>query len=471
MLQKNAYEPKDARILSYYEDDEIDDELADLGLLDPPRSGAATRKKKMTGTQALAEFLSTTSPEEFQKSQQGLASRPTEPSSTNFFKLRKSNKRRLAPLQSSKNMIDLLHPSDMSSTSSSFSAPGAINRKNYIEIIPKMAPTTSKHQQQNQQQQQLGDYQHVSSPVLPSYHKKRDSSVYSGSLRHSTSIRSQLSGAMLGGGGRMAGLGRQDTATALSALASGYANNNGMLPTQQQVDGSTSGLNEQQQRNVTHSVLSVIGNMDVIEAGLVQRLERCRIAGYEKPSDSVAHSLVNEHMRALDISFQQEHYVSQHQPYAIKPKPKVRHVQVQTMDMVHDDDSDIGTACSLVSIEEKEAQSLDSVSTQPTLDQLEKQLIEEKKHRQRLQASLNETRDHFEILSGLAYKKLREIWEEKLRWENTCIKLNEQLLLNQQQQPHHYHDHNHQHQHQPYDDIDELASVIDKHNISLSVVS
>ena len=41
----------------------------------------------------------------------------------------------------------------------------------------------------------------------------------------------------------------------------------------------------------------------------------------------------------------------------------------------------------------------------------------------RAEAALENALDHFEVISGLAYKKLREIWEEKVRWENACMEL------------------------------------------------
>ncbi|KAI8077858.1 uncharacterized protein BX664DRAFT_343688 [Halteromyces radiatus] len=483
MPHKNAYEPKDARIMSYYEDDEVDDEIAEL-------SASNSRKKKTTGTQALAEFLSTTSPEEFQRNshqhqQQALTasssnSPPTEPSSTNFFKLRKS-KRSLISRNESNDFVDssivsstttLTNPASMSTFSSIQSAPSTVHRKNYIEIVPKVPPTPSQQQQQ-QQYSSGSDFiprgDHPSSPMLPQMgqHKKRDSSLYSGSLRHSASIRSQLSG-MGGTTGRMVGrsLIRQDTTTTLSTMASGHTTHSNwkqypfVMTTKNNTNNNN---NHNQQRTLTQSLLSTMSKMDVIEAGLVQRLERCRLSDTEKPSDIVAQSLVEEHVRALDVSFQQQEY----SPTNEKSTKKARHAQVQTIPVIIDDDSS--------PILEQNVQSsttLEKETTQQqqhtTVEQLEKQLAEEKKHRQRLQASLNDTRDHFEVLSGLAYKKLREIWEEKLRWENACMELNQQLLLvqqqQQQQQP--------EQQHHQQANSDDLVSMVDTENhLSLSVVS
>ncbi|KAI7855660.1 hypothetical protein BDC45DRAFT_505577 [Circinella umbellata] len=69
-----------------------------------------------------------------------------------------------------------------------------------------------------------------------------------------------------------------------------------------------------------------------------------------------------------------------------------------------------------------------------TVEQLEKQIADEKRRQKRLQAVMKESTDKFEVLSGLAYMKLRELWEEKMRWEEAYFTLNERLDEVQQQQ-------------------------------------
>ncbi|CAO3594622.1 unnamed protein product [Absidia cylindrospora] len=357
--------------------------------------------------------------------------------------------------------------SSIMSTTSTQSVPSITHKKNYIEIIPKAIPPTS----QQQQQQSL-----PSSPMLPQMgqHKKRESSLYSGSLRYSASIKSQLSG-----GGATTGhkvgrpLTRQDTTTTLLSMASGQTNNSlhkkqlhGMIENAPKESMAKNKLDDQQKKNLTQSFLSGISQMDIVEAGLVQRLERCKLAGYEKPSDKVASSLANEHVCALDVSFHQEQNGGKCSDISVKATTKIRHAQVQTMPL---EDDELQTPSISLPSNSKEFSPATTVKTQSpmtTMDQLEKQLAEEREHRQRLQASLNETKDHFEVLSGLAYKKLREIWEEKLRWENTCMQLNEQLNVIQQQQG------NANSYQQHYDEMEENSLALDKENqLTLSVVS
>ncbi|CAO3612175.1 unnamed protein product [Cunninghamella blakesleeana] len=529
MPHKNSFEPKDARVMNYYEEDELDDELAELGIVDPSRP---TRKKKTTKTQALADFLSKTSPEEFQRSQQQQQQQQPEPSSTNFFKLRKT-KRALTNRRGESSNYSTFTSTAATSTISSFSSihstPSIIHRKNYIEIIPKMPPPPP---QQQSQQLLSNDNQSIHSlvlksndtPVLPQTGqlKKRESSLYSGSLRHSVSVRSQLSGIgiststntnpttsssnhrITNNNNSRQPLLRQDTSTTLSTMTSNqYLTRSSSIkqsPTLQQrsnnhIDGSMNNNNNNNNNNqqvITQALVSSVNNMDTIEAGLIQRLERCKIAGIDKPSDIVTQALVNEHVRALDISFKQE---SSNQKTS-HDKPKSRHMQVQTLpcEILNIDNNNNGNDNSVtpensnnnnnnnnnnievsVSSSSSSSSSNKSSSTLPSsptiasemepeikiqqqqqmIEQLERQLAEETRSKQRLQASLDETKDHFEVLSALAYKKLRELWEEKLKWENACIELNHQLILLQEHS-------------QP--NMEEIISVNEKEN-QLSVVS
>ncbi|KAI9472929.1 hypothetical protein BDB00DRAFT_793504 [Zychaea mexicana] len=61
MPHTNAFQPKNARIVNTFDDD---DDLDDASLFG---SSITSSTKKTSGTQALADFLNTTSPEEFQR--------------------------------------------------------------------------------------------------------------------------------------------------------------------------------------------------------------------------------------------------------------------------------------------------------------------------------------------------------------------------------------------------------------------
>jgi hypothetical protein len=95
-------------------------------------------------------------------------------------------------------------------------------------------------------------------------------------------------------------------------------------------------------------------------------------------------------------------------------KRKVRHMQVQTEQIV----TTIPTNNNTVSI----------IPT--TSDETEFE-----KRAKRAEAALENALDHFEVISGLAYKKLREIWEEKMRWENACMELRDRLVTEQKKNP------------------------------------
>ncbi|OZJ05349.1 hypothetical protein BZG36_01578 [Bifiguratus adelaidae] len=60
-----------------------------------------------------------------------------------------------------------------------------------------------------------------------------------------------------------------------------------------------------------------------------------------------------------------------------------------------------------------------------TIQQLERKLQKEQRSKRRLLAAMQDSRNKFEVLSGLAYRKLRELWEEKCRREMECLELEE----------------------------------------------
>ncbi|CAO3664499.1 unnamed protein product [Rhizopus stolonifer] len=151
------------------------------------------------------------------------------------------------------------------------------------------------------------------------------------------------------------------------------------------------------------------GDDALIEKGLQQRLDRYRALNADKPSDVVTKGLAHEHIVALENMIKQ-----QRRPQS--EKRKIRSVQVQTMPFED--------------IPEKPKE----YSLQERYDQMENELKQERLLRQRLQATLEEATDQFEVLSGLAYKKLREVWEEKVRWENACMQVKERCWQDHQQQ-------------------------------------
>lgn len=70
---------------------------------------------------------------------------------------------------------------------------------------------------------------------------------------------------------------------------------------------------------------------------------------------------------------------------------------------------------------------IDPTTTMPTtVEELQRQIALEKQRQKRLEAAMNTTCDQFEVLSGLAYVKLRMIWEEKMHWESAYFALKEQ---------------------------------------------
>ncbi|GAA5806324.1 hypothetical protein HPULCUR_011856 [Helicostylum pulchrum] len=356
MTVKNAFEPKEARITfdeKYYCHDSED----------------IKGRKRVTGTQALVEFLNTTSPEEFHK-------RPTKRSSTLFFK-RKNDKK---------------------SSSTQTGTGNAIHRKSYIEIIsnPFMF-TRSKNSNNKTNQQLLSDTTTSKSiydqPILPIHRK---------STQTQTNYR------------------RQTPSLRVSALTSFHEGSG-------TTTSSSSNSNDQ-----LHN--SSNAQDDLIEGGLKQRLEKYQLN--QKPSDIISSRLAKEHLLALEVVSsmvvveEEDVHLSDHNNTS--KKKKARHIQVQTMPFYPNQQKDADT---------KERDNNNSnLEIEPDQEQLkeklakvEKELRLEKVLNSRLQASLNDTRDQFEVLSGLAYKKLREVWEEKTRWENACIETKEKC----------WHDHQH----------------------------
>ncbi|KAI9316103.1 hypothetical protein BX666DRAFT_1955158 [Dichotomocladium elegans] len=463
MLNKGAFKPKDARVINTYEDDD-EDELDDWSLTTTSDLTPRPRRKK-TGTQALAEFLSTTSPEEFQKTI------PPKRGSNLFFRRRKNK-----PPSSQRQP-------PTSPTYRTY-APNTVHRINHIEIVPSetysntalariasRAPSLAslirpnntqekqpgkpepQQQQQQQQQQQVGG-----APILPSNRsiKHRESSIFNETVRHS--IRSQISiNNTTNGGGTIRGrpLMRHDTGTSVSIVRrmSEHTFGGGSTPHDDYHPHNPHSINydtvnqlEYRNRRATESLVEHLATnqeQDTIEKALIQRLERFELAKMDKPSDTVAAGLATEHIKALEASSRTDPDAQQQ-----KTKRKARHVQVQTMPLPPFAPFACESSSSPGPTQQQEAR-LSSVACGEDndndddddehlivtadnelslIENLQQQLAEERYQRKRLQAALDETCDHFEVLSGLAYKKLRELWEERNHWENACIDLRERLL-------------------------------------------
>ncbi|KAI8878779.1 hypothetical protein K501DRAFT_287703 [Backusella circina FSU 941] len=355
-MSKSGFQPKDARAVSLYQD--LDDDLFQ----------EHTGKKMRTGTQALVEFLKTTSPEEFQRS--------PERSVNNLFSRIRKTKRpppstpslSVRSVPSSTNSL----PATLSTITPSYQGSEVgpfAPKKNYIEIIPQQTVSSNHTSFDTASLQSFvrRNNKTTSDPILPT-NKKRESSLYSASLCHSTSIRSQLS-------------------------------------------SRTKSRDTQQSIKATDEFIKSTQGFDTIESALLSRLERIRLVDEELPSDKVATGLAAEHIRALGFT--------QPEP-AVKEKIKVRHMQVQTEDQLLEEKK--------TPVPEKTVHSTSRpISTSPTLS-------EEQKRTRRAEAALEEALDHFEVVSGLAYMKLRELWEEKVRWENAYLELRERRM-DQKQYP------------------------------------
>ncbi|KAH8548533.1 hypothetical protein BGW37DRAFT_506522 [Umbelopsis sp. PMI_123] len=61
------------------------------------------------------------------------------------------------------------------------------------------------------------------------------------------------------------------------------------------------------------------------------------------------------------------------------------------------------------------------------VSELQSRLSNEQRAKKRLVAAMNDTNDKSELLNALAYKKLRELWEEKCRWEAACYAMQERF--------------------------------------------
>ncbi|KAI7864858.1 hypothetical protein BDF14DRAFT_1140635 [Spinellus fusiger] len=320
MQHKNGLKPKDPRIIDEGDSDEDYNDLDSCNLSHP---SSTTRRR--TGTQALVDFLNTTSPEEFKK---------TVPKRTsNFLFGRKKNK----PISS---------PFNTHACSTSNAGVTLFSR--HLPLDRQKSTITLKSDFVNQLL------------FLP----KDKRGIQAKSNR--SPIRSQ------------------DVATQ-------------PIAEETECDPIAQETSEKETELVLTAFPPAITEISIVEMGLRQRLERLKLMTQEKPGNVVAEVLAKEHVRAL-------HALHQKQSAAFLYKTGVRHVQVQTIPLPIDKD--------LI-----ESTPLPSPSPPTHQSSLEKQLSEEIQKRKKAEAALENSLDHFEALSGLAYKKIRELWEEKTRWE------------------------------------------------------
>ncbi|KAI7891939.1 uncharacterized protein EV154DRAFT_506414 [Mucor mucedo] len=345
MAVKTSYEPKDARITfdeKYYSDD------VDQSKREP--------RKRITGTQALVEFLNTTSPEEFQKKR----------SSASFFGRKKSTTTADKSKPFRKSYIEIIaNPFNRSKKSNAILLGAQLNQT--------LSKTTSIYSEQ---------------PVLPIPHQQQQ--------RKSPPILISQSQQTYGK--------RQPPSLCVGSLQD--------TPTQ------------------SKTLFTLPGHDELIEGGLKQRLKNYQSHALEKPSDMISKSLALEHLAALEVVSTMKKMEQQH----IEPKKKCRHIQVQTMPFYPDDNKE---PLLLLNVEAESVVKKNPIDSEVDLKQrlakAEHELKQEKLTSSRLQAALEETRDQLEVLSGLAYKKLREVWEEKTRWETACIETKEKCWHDHQQ--------------------------------------
>ncbi|CAO3667718.1 unnamed protein product [Umbelopsis vinacea] len=211
--------------------------------------------------------------------------------------------------------------------------------------------------------------------------------------------------------------------------------------------------------------------MDLVEAALSQRIEARRKSfassnrnsSATTASDLVATEIANEHVKALQRTSVEQIDAFEFNchrkrrtpnttmtiPAAALNRRRIRHAQVQTTDSPYisqstavsiETQTDLGEPCistsssteSDTTMTERKSAIMedDDLATElyRTIDLLQQQLAEEQRSKRRLVAAMRDSRDKSELLSALAYKKLRELWEEKCKWEGDCLQLRDRLM-------------------------------------------
>jgi hypothetical protein len=406
MAVKSSFEPKNARVTfdkKYYSND--------------------IPRKRITGTQALVEFLNTTSPEEFQKRL------PMKRSSALFFRRGSNN-----------NKASKVVARNSAATAST------IHRKNYIEIIvnpftfnkSKDTTTSTATPLSSSATRGGGKNNHIA--ILGSqlnHTLSKSSNIYS--IHDSATVNKPFLPMRKGNG--MTNV--LTSAIINKEIPKSEGKSKSAMTTRRQIPSLSMSPAIQQDDQYINSILSTPRSSfsneeedDLIEGGLKQRLNHYQSLLQEKPSDTISKRLAHEHMVALQVaSFMMiEEQQTEKVTCRKKKKNSCRHIQVQTMPYPNDNNA---VTNQLQEVEKDDYYSSNNESInelKQRLERAEKELKEEKLISSRLQAALEETCDQYEVLSGLAYKKLREVWEEKKRWEYACIETKERCWHDHQQQ-------------------------------------
>jgi hypothetical protein len=401
MAVKTTFEPKDPRIT--FEEEYNSDDQHDW------TSDEQQPRKRKTGTQALVEFLNTTSPEEFQKDS------PKRPSALFFRRRKPTNNNKpitVAPVPPihRKNYIEIIaNPFMFNKTKSSSS--NATTPTTSISTSTSTSTTTTTTRTPTHAGTTAGSSTTVIGSQLVRTLSKSSTSIYTPPLPTRKSIYSNNNGSL-------------QTSRSPSVLT-----NAGFVRRQPSLRVDISSTAKQTlPMNILPMMMNNVQVDDVIEEGLKHRLNQFKKLELDKPSDFISKIIAQEHTAALDMLFSLTNDSQQQ-----RKKRRPRHIQVQTMPYV---DQETTTTTQIVMDDEakEDDELLDHQVTRQRLEKVEKELKQEKLINSRLEAALEETRDQYEMLTGLAYKKLREVWEEKSRWENACIETKERCWHDHQQQ-------------------------------------
>lgn len=459
----NRYQPKDARTIETFDDDLLDESSSFM--LGASSISSSSERKPVSSTQALVEFLNTTSPEEFHRKE--WTSSPGAGASgggggTNAFFKRRKNKQQQPNFSSASSTLPSSSSSGgnagnaksvASSNSTLFSSTTssgdtqkstALQRKNYTEITAKYphlpadthtvrnnnddhiatAPpyqqpvTASKSTADAPKPAPLrnvslrsgagavGDGESVAysfaepaakSPILPTRSRHRESSLYSGSLRQSNSIK------FMSGGRSRNYWDLHSNGGGSDKFASYKTRDSDKIPILLSLfdrDGYV---------KASKSTREPDPDVDTaLDTALLERMKKYT----DQHQDSSHHH--------------HHHYQQQQSEENIELENGdelrcIRHAQTQTNDGTtpnHKHDQHTYHTSSSISQQEDPA---------AYIEHLKKQIARERVKKDRLRMAYDNSCDQFEVLSGLAYKKLRVLWEEKTRWESAWFELSSQV--------------------------------------------
>ncbi|KAI8339446.1 hypothetical protein BC941DRAFT_420515 [Chlamydoabsidia padenii] len=385
MTCKNGLETKETKTCNISKDD---GNFANTNDWIPSTTISAPRQKR-TDTQALVDFLNTTSPEDFQKT----TTTPTTKIalhklvttnatrrivSASSFLWRRNKSKSFSSSSTFSTPSTTSTQSDDSSFASSYHkhAPNTIQRKNYIEIIAHSAVKRGP-----------GDLGAVGKLSL------NESDLVTGN----GSFKSPYSNFNIGGMTDSKSLLTSDTPSPCRIS----------LPSTRKPENTKDG-HHLDHENKTYSW----DTMDVVEAGLIQRLMQCQLDGINKSRHGVG-----QHVNPSPLADQN---------YS-KTKRR-RHAQVQTLASVHQEANSLPSSTSHITPLCKDNTGSTATFMNSKVIELQQQLKQERQDCQQLESTIKATYDHFEILGELAYKKLQELLEEKMWLESACLDLRNSLV-------------------------------------------